>query len=109
MEELHTEGPAIHGDPESCGDGRKAAIEALTGARAGWVLSRETRNPFPDADAVFPAAGNTDGTVNARDPMIRRGLRPHASAEPSRARTGRSLGHPATMPGRIGKALAAIR
>lgn len=108
MEELHTEGAAIHGDPESCGDGRKTAIEALTGARAGWVLSRETRI-FPDADALFPAAGNTEGTANARSPTIRRGLRPHASAEPSRARTGRSLGHPATMPGRIGKALAAIR
>jgi len=108
MRKLHTEGLAIHGDPESCGVGREATIEALTGARAGWVLSRETKL-FPDADAVFEAAGNTGGTTFARPRTIRRGLRPHASAEPSRARTGRSSGHPATAPGRIGKAKAAIR
>ena len=108
MKELHTEGLAIHGDPESCGVGREVDIEALTGARAGWVSSRET-SLFPDADAVFEAAGKTDGTVNARSRTIRRGLRPHASAEPSRARTGRSLRHSATARGRIGKAMAAIR
>lgn len=108
MKELRTEGPAIHGDPESCGVGREAAIEALTGARAGWVSSRET-NLIPDADAVLKAAGNTNRAANARSWTIRRGLRPHASAEPSRARTGRSPGHPATAPGRTGKAKAAIR
>ena len=108
MKELYTEGPAIHGDPESCGVGREAAIEALTGARAGWVLSRET-NLFSDADAVLKAAGKTGGAANARPRTIRRGLRPHASAEPSRARTGRSPRHPAMALGRIGKAMAAIR
>jgi len=108
MKELYTEGPAIHGDPESCGVGREAAIEALTGARAGWVSSRETRL-FSDADAVLKAAGKTDGATSARSRTIRRGPRPHASAEPSRARTGRSPRHSAMALGRIGKAMAAIR
>ena len=39
MKELHGEGLAPHTDPESCVDGRKAGGEALTGARAGRVLS----------------------------------------------------------------------
>jgi len=40
MEEPYTEGPASHGDPESCVGLREEAGEALTGARAGRVLSR---------------------------------------------------------------------
>src|SRR5258708_26942696 len=35
MKESCGEGPASHPDPESCGSGRKAAAEALTGAHAG--------------------------------------------------------------------------
>src|SRR5580698_6139141 len=35
----HGEGVAIHTDPESCANGREAAREALTGARAGQPLS----------------------------------------------------------------------
>ena len=42
MEELYTEGVAIHGDPESCVGVREDAGEALTGARAGWAI--EPRN-----------------------------------------------------------------
>ena len=42
MEELYTEGVAIHGDPESCVGAREDADEALTGARAGWAI--EPRN-----------------------------------------------------------------
>jgi hypothetical protein len=33
------EGPASHTGPESCGDDREAVVEALTGVRAGRVLS----------------------------------------------------------------------
>jgi hypothetical protein len=51
MKESHTEGPASHGDPESCAHGREAVGEALTGARTGGVLSREIR-PYQGADAV---------------------------------------------------------
>lgn len=41
MEESHVEGVATHDDPESCVDTREGVGEALTGARAGRVLSRE--------------------------------------------------------------------
>lgn len=41
MKELYGEGVASHTGPESCGGGRKAIAEALTGVRAGRVLSRE--------------------------------------------------------------------
>ena len=51
MKEPHVEGLATHDDPESCGDAREGMAEALTGARAGWVLSREIRQ-LQGADAV---------------------------------------------------------
>jgi hypothetical protein len=41
MQESHRKGVATHPDPESCVAGRKAAIEALTGAPAGRALSCE--------------------------------------------------------------------
>ncbi len=43
MKESYIEGVAIHDDPESCADSRKAGREVLTGAHAGSVLSREIR------------------------------------------------------------------
>ena len=51
MKELHGEGIATHADPESCGAVCKDRVEALTGARAGRVLSRESTF-LRDADAV---------------------------------------------------------
>jgi len=42
MKEPHAEGVATHGDPESCGGFREKSAEALTGARVGRVLSRES-------------------------------------------------------------------
>ena len=42
---------ATHIGPESCGAIRKNGVEALTGERAGRVLSR-VRNSLRDADAV---------------------------------------------------------
>ena len=51
MKESYGEGLATHADPESCGAVCKDRVEALTGARAGRVLSRE-RNILRDADAV---------------------------------------------------------
>ncbi len=41
MREPHAEGVANHSDPESCGGVREDVAEALTGAHAGRVLSRE--------------------------------------------------------------------
>ena len=51
MKESHVEGLATHGGPESCGVSRKGRAEALTGVRAGRVLSREMRK-LRSADAV---------------------------------------------------------
>jgi hypothetical protein len=51
MKESYGEGLATHSGPETCGDSRKGMAEALTGVRAGRVLSRE-RSLVRDADAV---------------------------------------------------------
>ena len=51
MQKSHDSGLATHIGPESCGAARKGGVEALTGERAGRVISRE-RNPLRDADAV---------------------------------------------------------
>jgi|SRR5579862_2326371 len=50
MKESYGEGVATHTDPESCGAVCKDGVEALTGARAGQVYSRES--PLRGADAV---------------------------------------------------------
>jgi RNA-directed DNA polymerase len=46
------EGIASHTGPESCGDDRKVVVEALTGERAGWVLSPVILT-VRDADALM--------------------------------------------------------
>src|SRR6058998_3721238 len=51
MKESYGEGLATHTGPESCGAACKGGTEALTGVRAGRVLSRERRS-LRDADAV---------------------------------------------------------
>jgi hypothetical protein len=51
MKESYAEGLATHGGPESCAVVRKGSVEALTGVRAGRVLSRE-RWSLRDADVV---------------------------------------------------------
>ena len=51
MRESYRKGVANHPDPESCGVDRKGGAEALTGARAGEVLSREIKQTL-GADAV---------------------------------------------------------
>ena len=45
MKDLYIEGLAIHNGPELCLGGCKADGEALTGLRAGWVLSCEIHAP----------------------------------------------------------------
>jgi len=93
MEELHAEGLATHGDPESCAAFREGRGEALTGARAGRAI--EPRNVGDrGADAVGRAEGNTPGGVIARRQGAPRGQRSMACAEPSCARTGRSRAFP---------------
>ena len=51
MKESYDEGLATHTGPELCGAAREGGDEALTGERAGRVLSR-VRNLLRDADAV---------------------------------------------------------
>jgi hypothetical protein len=51
MKESYGERLATHADPESCAAAREGGGEALTGARAGRVFSRE-RNLLRGADAV---------------------------------------------------------
>jgi len=68
------EGLATHDDPESCGHGRKAVPEALTGVHAGRVLSREIEI-LPGAEAVSGAEGNIRCTSMARCRGTWRGLR----------------------------------
>ena len=77
MEEPYTEGVATHGDPESCAGDREAAGEALTGARAGPVLSRE-KCGVQGADEVALTEGNTSMPAMARAWMALRGRRPAA-------------------------------
>ncbi len=58
MKASYVEGIANHNGPESCGAAREGGVEALTGGRAGRVLSREIyallhkRQVLRDADAV---------------------------------------------------------
>ena len=51
MKESYESGVATHIGPESCGAACKGGVEALTGERAGRVLSR-VRITLRDADAV---------------------------------------------------------
>ena len=51
MKESYGEGLASHTGPESCAAVREGDSEALTGERAGRVLSRESTS-LRDADAV---------------------------------------------------------
>jgi hypothetical protein len=69
------EGVANHTGPESCAASREGCGEALTGERAGQVLSRETLL-IQDADVVTFAEGKTNGRVNASTRSVRRGRRP---------------------------------
>jgi hypothetical protein len=51
MEKSHESGLATHIGPESCGAAREGGVEALTGERAGRVISRVSEL-LRDADAV---------------------------------------------------------
>jgi hypothetical protein len=51
MKKSYESGVATHIGPESCGAACKGGVEALTGERAGRVLSR-VRITLRDADAV---------------------------------------------------------
>lgn len=54
----HIEGLATHNDPESCGHAREDVPEALTGAHAGRVFSREIEFNF-QVPRLFPGSKAT--------------------------------------------------
>jgi hypothetical protein len=100
MKVSNVKGLANHNGPESCGGARKSDGEALTGERAGWVLSREI-NLYRDADPVgergrpqltcrigeagwYPARSETPGMYGSNLRENREILRP-----PKLARLGR--------------------
>jgi len=102
MKEPHGEGLASHTDPESCVVSREAGHEALTGAHAGGVLSREIPGN-QDADPVY-SAGRQHWWVRYREHSLDlRGLRPPTCMEPPRARTGRPYRRPTRSCGRTGR------
>jgi len=47
MKVSYVEGVANHNGPESCGAAREGGVEALTGGRAGRVLSRAVERNLP--------------------------------------------------------------
>src|SRR4051794_15603770 len=88
MKESYRKGVAIHPGLESCVASRKAAIEALTEAYAGRVLSCEIiATGVPTLFSM--AEGHTEGCVIASTWRTPRSLRPLACIETPHARTGR--------------------
>lgn len=59
MQEPCGEGSATHTDPESCEVVPEGQVEALTGARAGRVLSRENQANSGMPTQYGDAEGNT--------------------------------------------------
>jgi hypothetical protein len=88
MQESHRKGVAIHPDPESCVVARKGAIEALTGAYAGRVLSCEII-AIGVPTLFSKAEGHTRVGAIASRRATPRSLRPLACMDTPRARTGR--------------------
>ena len=101
MKESHRKGIATHPDPESCMVGREAAIEALTGAHAGGVLSCEIiATGVPTS--YHETEGHTAGRAMASGPRTPRSPRPQACMDTPRARTGRPHRRPSVITRRAG-------
>jgi RNA-directed DNA polymerase len=115
MKEPYIEGPATHDGPESCANTREGGGEALTGVRAGWVLSREiSQSRAPTR--LFDAEGHTnrDATASPRLGPARsetprtpgssmrenREIPRLPAADGAVGRTGKAEGHTPVMHGR---------
>jgi hypothetical protein len=96
MRTLYVEGVATHDGPESCVGVRKGAGEALTGVRAGPVLSREIME-FGVPTLSKEAEGHVAGGAIASPQRTLRGQRPGACTESPCARTGRSHARPSGL------------
>jgi RNA-directed DNA polymerase len=80
MKESYGEGVASHTDPKSCGGGSNATAEALIGARAGGVLSRE----IPSSGCRHcPTGGRQDQTSRERETRV----------DPARSETSSTYGN----------------
>ena len=90
MKESYGEGVAIHIGPESCGGDSDVMAEALTGVRAGQVLSREILLTFGVPTLWDSAEGNIGYIAIARYTRTLRGRRPCACTETPYTGTGRS-------------------
>ena len=96
MKVSYVEGVANHNGLESCVGVRKDEGKALTGERAGRVLSREMhalprkRQVLRDADAVGVSGRQYQVHHLRKGHQIPRGHRPRACTETPCAGTGRS-------------------
>ena len=92
MKVPYDEGLASHVGPESCVSTRKGGCEALTGERAGRVLSRENTKPLRGADLVGTWGRRNRAGRYRNDPF-----EPCAVVDPVHARKQltRNPGHPA--------------
>ena len=82
MKESYGEGVASHTGPELCADARQSVGEALAGARAGRVLSRERAAKIGVPTPSRRTEGNTARAVMARP-----------AADPARSETSRTPGN----------------
>ena len=87
MKVSYSEEVATHTDPESCGVVRKGNDEALTGERAGRVLSRERHAP-PGNRWVLRGADALE--LGGRQHGVRRNR--EACSDPARSETPRTYG-----------------
>jgi len=67
MKVRYRKGVATHSGPESCGAGREAVVEALTGEAAGQPLSREIERSGAPTLLTY-AEGETEGDVSREPP-----------------------------------------
>jgi hypothetical protein len=111
MRTLYIEGVATHDGPESCVGVREGGGEALTGVRAGQLLSREIKE-FGVPTSLSRTEGHIPGGVMRESPWG-----PRAVEEPVHVRSlhAREPGDPViarpgdVRTGRCGNAEAAIR
>lgn len=90
MKESYGEGIASHTGPESCTAVRKGVGEALTGVRAGQVLSHESLQKIGVPTPFIRPEGNTGRSDIASCGRTPRGQRPCARTETPRPEPGRS-------------------
>ena len=94
MKESYGEGVASHTGPESCVVVREGKGEALTGAHAGRVLSRETLSTQECRRLTHERKATSLDAVEARHLRTPRGRRPHARMETPCTEAGRSRVRP---------------